>query len=250
MKKNAFLLLLLSGLFAGCKATGQKAGPSHTATPASGGFVVVELFTSEGCSSCPPADAVLAQLSEQYNSSNVLLLEEHVDYWDRLGWKDPFSKALFSERQNEYASRHGSDNVYTPQAVVNGVAEMNGAAKSRLEQAIEAALQQEQPALAISLQTTITNNTVAADYKVALKQDQRLSLLLIEKSATSIVQRGENGGRTLTHHQVVRDWRYITSPTGHAAFILDRGQNKDNYLLAALVQDADGRIIGMKQAVL
>ena len=103
--------------------------------------VVVELFTSEGCSSCPPADALLKQLSEQQSVRGVQIvaLEEHVDYWDHLGWKDPYSSSEFSQRQSEYAQVFGTDGVYTPQMIVDGQNEFVGSRSLAAKEAIRKA---------------------------------------------------------------------------------------------------------------
>ncbi|MEO7766220.1 MAG: DUF1223 domain-containing protein, partial [Ferruginibacter sp.] len=100
-----------------------------------GGFAVVELFTSEGCSSCPPADEAIGELLAR-NTDNIYVLSYHVDYWNRLGWKDVFSKAEFSSRQRQYASHFSSEGIYTPQVIVNGATEFVGSDKSKLNDAI------------------------------------------------------------------------------------------------------------------
>jgi len=99
--------------------------------------VLVELFTSEGCSSCPPADALLIQLERQpIASAEIIVLSEHVDYWNRLGWTDPFSSAEVSRRQSRYSEAWGKDGVYTPQMVVDGRAELNGSDGRKAQQTI------------------------------------------------------------------------------------------------------------------
>src|SRR6516164_6714157 len=104
-------------------------------------LVVVELFTSEGCSSCPPADALLKELSEQQplQGVQVIALEEHVDYWNHLGWTDPFSSTEFSQRQSDYARIFGNDGVYTPQMVVDGQSEFVGSRGGSAKEAIQKA---------------------------------------------------------------------------------------------------------------
>ena len=113
--------------------------------------VIVELFTSEGCSSCPPADALLKELSEQQKVKGVQIvaLEEHVDYWNHLGWKDPYSAAEFSQRQDDYAHVFGSDGVYTPQMVVDGQSEFVGSRSLAAREAIEKAGNQRKVEIAL-----------------------------------------------------------------------------------------------------
>src|SRR6478609_5145412 len=95
------------------------------------GFALIELFTSEGCSSCPAAEEVLEEIQKNYSAKNVLVLGYHVDYWNKLGWKDTFSNASFTQRQEYYSNIFRLNNIYTPQAVVNGEKEFLGSNKSK-----------------------------------------------------------------------------------------------------------------------
>src|ERR1700704_1333290 len=116
--------LLLVTVFAACTPrSGSDAPRRNLSTP-----VLVELFTSEGCSSCPPADALLQQLDllQPVGGAQLIVLSEHVDYWNHIGWTDPFSSRFFSERQSAYSSRFGLSSVYTPQMVVDGTTEFVG----------------------------------------------------------------------------------------------------------------------------
>src|SRR6186997_2744530 len=101
------------------------------------GFVLIELFTSEGCSSCPPADEALEEIQKKYNDKNVLVLGYHVDYWNKLGWKDVFSDASFTQRQEYYSRIFHLNSIYTPQVVVNGKSEFVGSNKEKLISSIE-----------------------------------------------------------------------------------------------------------------
>src|ERR1700761_8258700 len=112
-----------------------------TVKAAEKGFAVIELFTSEGCSSCPPADALVARVQKESNGKPVYILAFHVDYWNRLGWKDVFSSAEYSERQSEYAKYLKLESVYTPQVIVNGKKEFVGSEESTLQNSVSAALQ-------------------------------------------------------------------------------------------------------------
>src|SRR5579863_9749163 len=121
--------------------------PDAASTP-----VLVELFTSEGCSSCPPADGLLSRLgkTQPVRGAEIIALEEHVDYWDRLGWKDPFSSEAATARQNEYAGAFGGHEVYTPQMVVDGHSEFVGSSDGDAVRAIRAASQTPKPAIQLS----------------------------------------------------------------------------------------------------
>ena len=173
------------------------------------GVAVVELFTSEGCSSCPPADRLLARLSER-RMENVFLLAYHVTYWDYLGWRDPFGHKSFDERQRRYAQVLG-ERTYTPQMIVNGSAVFVGSDAGRAREAIEENLRtpaKTRIALDIS-------RPVADKVKVAYAlQEATLSVMLhfavVESGLESRVSRGENAGRTLGHVGVVRGFSSVS----------------------------------------
>lgn len=185
------------------------------------GIAVVELFTSEGCSSCPPADQLLSDLKKQ-NNPQVFLLAFHVDYWNYLGWKDPFSDAKYSARQNDYASALNAE-VYTPQMIVNGGKVFVGSSRQEANDAIMAALNQ--PA---SLQINFKSNYNEKEKKLTVKytvdgeiKDQVLNIALIENEVTNNVSRGENSGRTLHHENVVRDFKTVSLSKVSNEIIID-----------------------------
>ena len=165
--------------------------------------VLVELFTSEGCSSCPPADAVLARLHRQQPVPGVqlLVLSEHVDYWNNLGWKDPYSDALFSDRQGDYSSR-----IYTPQAVVDGKTEVLGSNESAIVSAAKAAAQAPHGTLSVTPSPGGARISVAG---LPGHSDARVMLAVVEDDLVSRVERGENAGRTLSHTAVARVLREV-----------------------------------------
>jgi hypothetical protein len=184
--------------------------------PVNSGFAVVELFTSEGCSSCPPADALVAKIQKESEGKPVYILAYHVDYWDRLGWKDAFSSAQYSDRQKQYARWiHSPDGIYTPQIVVNGKTQFVGSEENTLRSTIKNVLQQG-GASGIAL-----NNIHADGQKVSFQYvvqgagtNATLQIALIQRTAQTKVARGENGGRTLSHVQIVRELQSI--PLKHA----------------------------------
>lgn len=179
------------------------AAPAPTRAP-----VLVELFTSEGCSSCPPADRLLAQLD-----ASAIVLSEHVDYWDHQGWKDRFSSHAFTERQESYGRRFHLDGVYTPEMVVDGAAEFNGSDARRAAEEIAAAGRK--PKAEIRLART------AAGIDVNLSGAPRSAsvfLALATGSETSQVSAGENKGRTMQHVAVMRSLRKIGSVKRGAPF--------------------------------
>jgi hypothetical protein len=174
--------------------------------------VLVELFTSEGCSSCPPADSLLMRLgrTQPVHGANVIVLEEHVDYWDRLGWKDPFSSEAVTVRQGEYAGAFGGEQVYTPQMVVDGHAEFVGSSENEALRAIRAAGASPKPAVALSwtpdgqLSISIPALTNAAGGDAT-----QVYLAVSENMLQSDVKRGENSGRALKHDGVARQLSVI-----------------------------------------
>ncbi|MDR3702873.1 MAG: DUF1223 domain-containing protein [Candidatus Sulfopaludibacter sp.] len=163
--------------------------------------VLVELFTSEGCSSCPPADHILEQLDPQ-----VIVLSEHVDYWNHLGWKDRFSSHAFTQRQEDYARLLHPDGPYTPQMVVDGTTEFNGSDSARARQALTAAAQRPKAAVRIArngsgLQVDVSDAPHAAG----------VFLAIADNSAESQVGAGENHGRRLHHVAILRSLRKLGS---------------------------------------
>src|SRR5215475_10451089 len=144
------LLFSISSIFSGCGFSAMNADSKNADQQVRP--VIVELFTSEGCSSCPPADALLARLDQEKRIGNaeVIVLEEHVDYWDQLGWRDPFSGRQWTERQEDYANAFGNAGVYTPQMVVDGRSEFVGSAQNKARNAIAEAAKEPKADVAIS----------------------------------------------------------------------------------------------------
>jgi hypothetical protein len=174
--------------------------------------VLVELFTSEGCSSCPPADALLAQLDrdQPVPSADIIVLGEHVDYWDYLGWHDRFSSPDLTQRQKDYRAFFHLDDVYTPQMIVNGSAEFNGTDRAGITSAIEQAAAQTVPIQIRSVEVhpdrvafSLMNGPAARPEYV------RIYAALVDPAETTEVRAGENNGRTLHHAGVVRAFTQV-----------------------------------------
>lgn len=173
--------------------------------------VVAELFTSEGCSSCPSADAELTRLSadQPIAGVEVLALGEHVDYWDGLGWRDRFSSATFSARQSEYDARvFRSGSIYTPQLVIDGQLQSVGSDAGAVRRAIERAAAR--PKSAVGVEARIDGHDIRVDLAidvpegVAVRDATDLIVAVTENKLATEVRRGENGGRVLKHDAVVR----------------------------------------------
>jgi len=174
--------------------------------------VVLELFTSEGCSSCPPADAVLTRLvmRQPVAGVEVFALGEHVDYWDRLGWRDPFSSAAYSARQSTYDSRvfHRNE-VYTPQLVVDGQLEGVGSDIDAVQRAVKQAAQAPKAVVDVAAvragkRALRVNVHVAVPHSLALRDSADVVVAITEDNLATEVRSGENRGRTLKHSAVVR----------------------------------------------
>jgi len=168
------------------------------------GFVVLELFTSEGCSSCPPADELLVKIQQETQGKAVYLLVYHVDYWNRLGWKDIFSNAGFSARQRQYGQWLGGTQIYTPQVIVNGKAEHVGSDEAALNSAIADGLATN-PAATVILRAQQDGSKLKLQYQTTGAPDgSNILVALVQKNAQNKVERGENAGRVLSHIQIVR----------------------------------------------
>jgi hypothetical protein len=200
--------------------------------------IVVELFTSEGCSSCPPADKLLAELAGR---SDVLALSFHIDYWDRLGWKDPYSSHEATERQNRYARLLNLGSVYTPQIIVDGKWQAVGSDRTDVEHALDRARRSRK-----EIPVTLALDHGRTHVNVSAVDVAAGSVLLIgfDRRHVTAVRRGENSGRTLAHVDVVRGVEEIARVNSRAGEIdapipwaCDR--------IAAIVQAADGRILGV-----
>jgi hypothetical protein len=227
--------------------------------------VIVELFTSEGCSSCPPADALLAKLEAQQPVANaqVIAFEEHVDYWNNQGWMDPFSAKEWTARQQEYAASLGSGNVYTPQMVINGQAEFVGSREQQARQAIEGAASRARAD--VSLTPGPSGKKGHAQFIVSVGKLTRSKggdapevwLAITEAGLHSNVTRGENAGEDLHHASVVRVLRKmgVADPGKEISFSsslslpLDPAWNPRNLHAVAFVQEKSSRrIVGATAA--
>ena len=235
-----------SALFALALA-GSAVGP-HAATPTP---VLVELFTSEGCSDCPPADAVLQKLIDTQPVAGAVIvgLGQHVDYWDRLGWKDRFSSAALTSRQQAYATRFRSESIYTPQIVVDGRAELVGSDAGAARRAIERSLAAPHGTvrLVVDAETAgaLVVSVTASDLPRVARGDRAdLVVAITEGRLQSDVTRGENKGRGLMHAAVVRYMATIGEAGGppvRAEVALSPDWQRDHLNVVAFVQERHGR---------
>lgn len=223
--------------------------------------VIVELFTSEGCSSCPPADELLARLekTQPVAGAEIIALGQHVDYWNRLGWVDPFSSAAFSQRQGDYAEAFGHDGVYTPQMIVDGQTEFSGGNQAKARDAIMRAAQTPKAIVELTraanfdLKSASVPLSVRVEKLPAVRANDAAEVLLAvtESNLRSDVSRGENAGRTLSHTAVVRQLSVLGTAQTGAAFTanptltIESGWQRKNLRAVVFVQERESkRVLG------
>jgi hypothetical protein len=208
---------------------------------------VLELFTSQGCSSCPPADQLLGQLAD----TSVVALSLPIDYWDYLGWKDTLAKASHSARQRAYALLRGDREVYTPQVVVDGTSHVLGSDKVAIEQALVRNAHLGTLVLPVTLTMKHDGLTVSLPEQADEAPRAQVWLCMITKRVSISIGRGENRGRTVTYHNVVRRWTKLGDWNGAAhTFTVPTAElgGADIDTVAVLVQvgtgDVPGRMLG------
>jgi hypothetical protein len=248
------------------KATAAQATTAQ-APPTRGSAVVVELFTSEGCSSCPPADRLLAKLEAEQPVRNVeiIALEEHVDYWNSGDWMDPFSSDSFTLRQRGYAAAIGNGNSYTPQMIVDGEKEFVGSREAQAITAIEQARTRSRTEVTVAQASRDNAGTQTFSVKVGAvpnstnRDAPEVWIAITEAALHSSVTGGENSGKDLRHASVVRKMRKIgvatqsgsTSYSGEERVKLERDWKAENTRVVIFVQEKKSkRILGAASAKL
>ena len=248
MLARSLLLLAIGPL--PCFATGQTSAQERP-----GSAVIVELFTSEGCSDCPPADALLSQIDLKQTRAGQLIvgISEHVTYWNNLGWKDPFSAPEFTVRQDVYASRMSPEGPYTPQMVVNGREQFVGSDVGALQSALGD--EARRPHLDLSILTmTPSSSGLDVTFSIAGEMSSPLDIMavLTDDADQSHVLRGENGGRLLQHVSVARSLVRVATVTGdgeesvHISFPggLKPGDGSGHHLILFAQEKHQGAIEG------
>jgi hypothetical protein len=246
VRRSLFIFLAASLCSAAADA------PPSTPSP-----VLVELFTSEGCSSCPPADALLQRLdaAQPVPGAQIIVLSEHVDYWDHDGWVDPYSSRILTDRQSAYSTRFRLASPYTPEMVVDGQIEFVGSNLTKANLAIaNTRVQQKVPIKVSGL--SFENGVLRAHVETgALHEDSgkhkaEIYLVLALDHAESQVQRGENQGRRLTHVAVVTSLRKIGALEKDKSFAqdvqlkIDRQHTGSLRIIVFVQEPAEGRVLG------
>jgi hypothetical protein len=239
MRRALALLALLTALVLGPLSVAAGERP----------LTVVELFTSQGCSSCPPADAYLGELAER---DDVLALSFHVDYWDYIGWKDPFASPLNTRRQRVYAQVFGKRYVYTPQMVVNGTIEMTGSDRAAALERIAAAAAPDRVSLA--MRDDGAGKLTVSVPRTADAEDATVWLVVYDNEHVTAIKRGENRGRTLRNRNVVRGLRPIGTWHGQAlelpAMISEASPDGGDGCAVLLQSQRSGRILAAARMTL
>jgi len=217
------LATLLFGMLAALPARAEAPRP-----------IVVELFTSQGCSSCPPADALLSELAGR---ADVLPLAFHVTYWDRLGWRDPFSLPLATDRQRSYQSLLDTETIYTPQMIVEGRTDVVGSDRAGVRAALAAA----QPGPSVPM--TLTTSAAGLSISVGAGAGEASVLLVgYDPAHRTAVPRGENAGRQLSESNIVRSLKRLAHWQGQSLSLSSPQPLGER--AAVLLQARDGRILG------
>jgi hypothetical protein len=236
--------LFWAGL-AALAAVGMGSGGELPGAAGQGRPVLVELFTSEGCSSCPPADALLARLDrmQPVPGAHIIVLSEHVDYWNHIGWRDPYSSPAFSARQEQYARRFRTDGPYTPEMVVNGRSEFVGSDARAAESAIRSGAKQPMTAVRISEENGWLE--VEADPLPAkLARRANVYLAYAADAGTSDVLGGENKGRRLHHVAIAKELKQVGMVDNRSGF-KTRVRLQSGSRLIVFVQEPDnGPVLG------
>ena len=220
--------------------------------------VLVELFTSEGCSSCPPADALLAKLEELQPVAGVtvIALEEHVDYWDHQGWRDPFSSADFTARQQRYAGLLHIESPYTPEMVIDGRGEFVGNDSGRALHELASAARGPKTPIHIIVKDKSADRISLAVNVDATKASGEVLLAIAETGLSSDVARGENAGRNLKHSAVVRKLSTIGKlksgePFSAEPFVkLSKQWKPENLRAVVFVADSTGKVLAAAEVTL
>lgn len=216
---------------------GMCVGPlaAQTSTP----VVVVELYTSQGCSSCPPADEFLAELARD---PMIIPLALHVDYWDYIGWADSFADPKFTARQKAYARNVGSRTIYTPQMIVGGLDRVEGNAPTEVASLVMKHLMASQT---VSVDVTRKGNrlVIRAEALQPLGQIVKVQLVRYKSEDSVKITRGENAGRTVTYHNIVTSWQVVGDWDGSAPLQLETEYLKGNHGVVILQAEGPAAIL-------
>jgi hypothetical protein len=239
---------LLAGLLGFALAAQPATGPAEARIP-----VLLELFTSEGCSDCPPADKLLESLdrTQPVSGADLIVLSEHVDYWNRLGWSDPWSSAAYSDRQKQYAESFHLTDIYTPQLVIDGSAQMVGSDAAQIHAEISRTIRRRKVAVTLS-NVSRDGNRIKLHVGTGPLPEGPVTvyLALADNQVHSQVARGENAGRSLQHVAVLRNLRPLGTVAKGAVFENDAtvtASESGVRVIVFLQERSSGRVLGVTQ---
>ena len=233
------VMTMLSCAHAAARVCTAASGPQRVA--------VLELYTSEGCDSCPPADKWVSDLPKTLGAERLIPLAFHVDYWNYIGWPDPYSQARFSDRQRQHSKRRGASFVFTPQLLLNGQDHRRGLLFDDIDEKVKV-INRSKPLADIKLTLANNGSTLASSVEAAAKNPEQrgaqLYLALYENNLVTAVRAGENKGRTLKHDFVVRELAGPLALDAHGGvrheymFRLEAHWKAQDLRLAVFVQQA------------
>ncbi len=239
MKLYSFALYILIIFFGGIAGISYASPQYESDGNAASGFALVELFTSEGCSSCPRADDVVTRLQQEakQNDSPIYTIAWHVDYWDYLGWKDRFAHPDYTLRQRRYAAKLPS-RVYTPQMVLNGQEIIRPAQRFALADRAARATIQNSATTTIDIDSTVDGDLLTVEYSIdSVPRDAMLALVVVESGIKNAILRGENAGRTLLHTNAARAVEWVSpQQSGTVTIALPDDLNRANADIIAFAQ--------------
>jgi len=222
----------------------------------SNSFVVLELFTSQGCSSCPAADEQIRKIKKMAREKNlpVYTLSFHVDYWDYLGWKDCYSDQKFTARQYQYSRAFSRRNIYTPQMVVNGTREFVGSDGSACESSIASALQKEKVEnIKFQGNYSVLNDKLQVNFTVDDTFNGYVNIAVVQNEGEVKIKSGENNGRKITYSNIVRSFKQIDCREGKQGKVhIDKPKDLSDENLMVLIylqNKIDMKILGAKKAI-
>jgi hypothetical protein len=242
------ILVLVVSSFTTRYVFGKKETKKEMLITSKNGFAILELFTSQGCSSCPPADAVLAKYALQENP-NIIPLAFHVDYWNYIGWKDPFSKSQFTDRQRNYVNQLHAQGNYTPQLVINGKYELVGSKENSIENIVKKEITVKNQFQIDIKKSVISEKTLTIEFETnATAANVITNLALVKKKEFTSIKRGENSGLKQTNYNIVFDFKTVKShsnATNKVSFVFDSEKVASDFIVVAYLQNSTtGAIVG------
>ena len=249
MKKGLYYItgfvIVSSALFFMTSSGVSKSMNNNVSDNEEAGFVVMELFTSQGCSSCPLADEILGMYALK-NDEHIIPLAFHVDYWNHLGWIDSFSNNIYSQRQRVYADRFNLESIYTPQLIINGQKQLVGSDENKIATITNGFLKEKSTVIIKISDIKTIKDKVEVDYTLSnIFSKSSINAALVQRKVITQIKEGENRGIKLDNYNLVRDFETVQAiwVTGHFALQLPKGNSPADYQVVLFVQENTSGII-------